>query len=135
MEIDQNLEGEHADVDINALLASINSNLEEGLLGSQKDLGVEENCKNDSPNKIQSPEKKPSSPLKENAISGNSKSEEKQGDQKNTETQKSNVFTIVRDAPEIIEEIDPLLKTLEKIKIVIFLVIFKNVSFKRPTVF
>ena len=124
MEIDQNLAGESADVDINALLASINSNLEEGLLGSQKDLGVEENIKKDSPTKSKSPQKNISSPLKENPNSENSKTEEKPEDQKNVDTQKSNVFTIVREAPEIVEEIDPLLKTLEKIKIVIFLAIF-----------
>jgi len=120
MEIDQKLEGEHGgDFDINALLASINSNLEEGLQGSQKDVNNEENSQIKSPKKPQSPQKS-SSPQKNDQNFENLKKEEKPESSKGNETQKSNIFTIVRDSPEITEEIDPLLKTLEKIKIVHF---------------
>ena len=112
MDNDEKVTNEHSDFDVNALLASINSNLEEGLQTStsQNEIKLEENNSN-SPEK---PKKEHSSPLRSETTE-NSKNDEP----KVSETQKSNIFTIVRDTPEVVEDIDPLLKTLEKIKLVI----------------
>lgn len=113
-------ESEHLDLDINALLASINSNLEVGLQGSQTDLPPPENPSSDPQVRSESPEKRPASPAK--SIESAIPQEDKPDNLKNSpeSTQKSNVFTIVRDAPEVQDDMDPLLRTLEKIKIVRF---------------
>lgn len=101
--------------DAAALLASINSNLEEALNSNDKEIKSEDNFEN-SP--IKKEKKKGFSPGKHEKNPELIKDEENKETLKPQEIQKSNIFTIVRDSPEVIEEIDPLLQTLQRIKIV-----------------
>lgn len=115
-------EENQAEFDVNALLASINSNLEEGLLSNQNDNTNENqsNSLNNSPSKQESSFQEKSSPQKQEENNNETNKSEEEKKQTNTGQikQKSNIFTVVRDKPEENDEIDPLIKTLEKIKIV-----------------
>lgn len=88
------------EMDLQALLASINSNFEAGLATNSSEtrdfpsdsLGNPADSQANAEETPQNPEKPAGSP------------------------QKSNVFTVVRAKPEEFDDVDPLLSTLERIK-------------------
>lgn len=113
------------EIDVNALLASINSNLEEGLsfpvepVTKLDDSKIEE-IKLDNQNKLLNNEEKQEN-TDANVNLGDNINSSIQEKGKSPEFKKSNVFTIVREKAEEIEEDNEFLKLLDKIKIVKFL--------------
>lgn len=106
------------DIDINALLASINSNLEEGL-----SLPVEPTTKFVDFKNEKIHNASINNEIKNENPDGNVNLGENENltipeKGKPSEYKKSNVFTIVREKAEEIEEENEFLKLLEKIKIV-----------------
>lgn len=94
------------EIDINELLARINSNLEEGLTVNEKGNTNENNVQNENKEDIK----------------------ENNNNEKN-EIKKTNIFTVVREKAEMIEENNEYLNFLEKIKIVYLFINFFNYLF------